>query len=74
MTRAVKVQARLLEPMVETTWNLFVAVLFLSARTLCLVRRDRFVALNLEAIVAGRCCDASRSSVGGTTLSGSSDD
>lgn len=30
-------------------WNLFVAVLFLSVGTLGLVRRDRFVALNLEA-------------------------
>ena len=30
-------------------WNLFVAVLFLSVGTLGLMRRDRFVALNLEA-------------------------
>ena len=30
-------------------WNLFVAVLFLSVGTLGLVRRDRSVALNLEA-------------------------
>ncbi|HKI28953.1 MAG TPA: hypothetical protein VKB32_05970 [Actinomycetota bacterium] len=30
-------------------WNLFVAVLFLSTGTLGLLRRDRFVALNLEA-------------------------
>jgi hypothetical protein len=35
-------------------------VLFLSVGTLSLVRRDRFVALNLEAHRRWRCCDASR--------------
>jgi hypothetical protein len=45
--------------------DLFIALLFGAVGTLTLVCRDRVVASNLKRIVAGRCCDDSRSSVAG---------